>query len=157
MKPTRFRQHTYVTPEFFDYLDVLVEAMESGITPTVVSPGTAIGSSAAAINAAIVADGLYSYSVAVKVCGADGEILNGFDGEKLSVSVTKSSTGGTVAIVGGLTEVEFAKGIATFNVVYTGTWAAADTATIKIGYGDSADSVLGQELTPAQVKDTFIE
>jgi hypothetical protein len=106
------------------------------VTPAV------LGSSAAAVNAAIAGSAAkFTRKVSIELQSANSNLHGWFDG---TFAIAASNTGsGTIAIAGGLTTATFTNGRASVTLEYTGTWAAADTATLtvtggtKLGYAVS--------------------
>ena len=83
---------------------------------------------------------------------AAGEIHTWFNGGK-TISIGHVTAGdGAAAIAGGGTTATFVDGVATVVVEYTGTWAAADTATLTLAEND----VLGYTLSERTSVDTIV-
>lgn len=119
----------------------------------IVATPAALGSSAAAVNAAIGgAAAKFTRQVRIELQNAAGDIHTWFNGS-LAIAVAEITAGdGISAIAGGVSTVEFVEGVGTITIEYTGTWAAADTQTLTITGG----TILGYAVTDKTSVDTLI-
>jgi len=132
-----------VMKPFADAINLLADAMSKDITLSA-TPAT-LGSSAAAVNAAIAgAAEKFTRSVVVKLTNTEGELHTWFTGT-FAIAATKSSTGGTIAIAGGATAITLTNGQGSIVLEYTGEWAEGDTATLTITGGEVQSVTLGNK------------
>lgn len=132
-----------------DYLAQQEKAL-SGDMVLVATPAT-LGSSAAAVNAAIGGAGAkFSRDIVIKLQDAAGNVHSWFNGT-FAIAAAKVSTSGVVAIAGGLSVATFVNGVATITLNYTGTWAAADTQTFTV----TGSTKLGYTIADKTSKDTL--
>jgi hypothetical protein len=130
---------------------VLRDKALSGDMVLVVVPAT-LGSSAATVNAAIGGvDAKFTRDVVIELEAANGDVHTWFDGT-FDIAATKTSTAGVIAIADALTEASFVNGRATITLEYTGTWAAADTATLTV----TGSSKLGYTIANKTSVDTLV-
>lgn len=123
----------------------------SGDMVLVLSPAT-LGSSAAAVNAAIGgANAKFTRDVVIELQAANGDVHTWFDGT-FAIAATKTSVAGVIAIAGALTVATFVNGRTTITLEYTGTWAAADTATLTV----TGSTKLGYTITNKTSVDTLV-
>ena len=102
-----------------------------------------LGSSAAAVNAAIASPvGYFERSVEVRLETAAGSIHEWFDGS-FTIAGSKASVGGTATSVGGT--VVLKKGRGTAKIRYTGAWLAAETATLTVTGDTLYGAVVGNK------------
>lgn len=120
----------------------------SGDMILVVSPA-ALGSSAAAVTAAIAGSG-FTRDVVIELQAANGDVHSWFDGT-FTIAIAEVTAGtGTASIVS--TTATFENGRCTITITYIGTWAAADTATLTITGGTK----LGYTIANKTSVDTLI-
>lgn len=124
----------------------------SGDIVLVVSPA-ALGSSAAAVNAAIAgADAKFSRDIVIELQAANGDVHSWFDGT-LAIADTEVTAGsGTVSIAGSITVATLVNGRAVVTLEYIGAWAAADTATLTVTGG----TILGYNIANKSSTDTLV-
>lgn len=123
----------------------------SGDMVLVATPAT-LGSSAAAVNAAIGgAAAKFTRNVVIELQSANGDVHTWFDGT-FAIAATKTSVAGVIAIAGALTVATFVNGHATITLEYTGTWVAADTATLTV----TGSTKLGYTITNKTSVDTLV-
>jgi hypothetical protein len=143
------QQAQYSTSNLASITEALI-SMVSGdmiITP---SPAT-LGSSAAAVNAAIAGAG-FTRTVAVTLQNTAGKTLYPYNGT-LPVSVAEVTAGDGTSNLAGVTEITFVSGVASVEITYIGTWANTDIQTLTIG---STSTVLGYSVADATSVDTLI-
>jgi hypothetical protein len=128
-----------------------LQLMVSGDMALECDPET-LGSSAAAVNAAIAGDG-FSREVTVSLVDTEGNKLIAFNGT-LPVGVATSSNGTEAANIDEATTLTFVEGEASITINYTGSWAAADTCTLTVG---DTSSILGYPVLDATSVDTLVE
>jgi hypothetical protein len=105
----------------------------SGDIALACSPATT-GSSAAAVAAAIAgAASKFTRTVTVTLQTAAGDVHSWFSGTRNIAAARVGS--GTIGIAASATAVTFVNGVGTVVMEYTGTWAAADTATLTVTGG----------------------
>lgn len=115
-----------------------------------ISPAT-LGSSAAAVATAIAGDG-FTRDVEVTLENAAGDRMTWFNGS-FAIAASETTAGdGTAAISGGGSTVSFVEGKATVTLEYTGTWAAADTATLTV----TGKDILGYSTSNVTSVDTLV-
>ena len=115
----------------------------------VATPAT-LGSSAAAVNAAIAADGQFDRTVVVTLETAAGAIHNWFNGT-FAIAGSEVTAGDGTADTTALT-VTVVNGVGTCVLRYIGAWAAADTATLTV----TGDTIFGAVVANATSVDTLI-
>lgn len=139
-----------VMQPYADVINVIADAMSQDII-LVATPAT-LGSSAAAVNAAIAGDDeKFTRTVAVKLTNTEGDTHAWYTGT-LAIAVAKSSTSGVVAIADSATTVSLVNGVGSVTLNYTGTWAAADTTTLTITGG----TIMSATVTNKTSIDTLI-
>lgn len=143
-----FKRHTYTPNDYYDYQ----KAVENGLSGDImiVPVPAACGSSAAAVNTVIGAEGKFTRTVHVKLTDTDGTVHEWFNGS-LAVAASKSSTSGLVAIEDSATSMLFVNGEGDVIIEYTGAWAADDTATVTV-----SGTILGYSLTQKTSVDTLV-
>lgn len=141
-----FRENTYVTKEFNDYLGLLVSGMSGDITATIVP---AEADALEVTNAEL--DAGYEFEVEVKIVNGDGKVLSFYNGE-LNVIVVNDSAAGTVAIneedAGGAganvnEDLKFSDGVLKFKVTTDGTWDNTADDKIEITLDNADAKILG--------------
>lgn len=127
----------------------LLSSMIGGDIEIAVDPVT-LGSSAAAVNAAIAGDG-FTRTVAVSIVNSNDDVLP--YNKTLPIEVVAVTDGDGDASVVGST-VTFVNGVASVVITYTGAWAAADTCTLTVG---DTSSILGYSVSNKTSVDTLVE
>lgn len=127
----------------------IMNAAMSGDIALMVTPAT-LGSSAADVNAAILADGQFDREVEVKLVDSNGNVHTWFNGE-LSIAGTEVTAGDGTAGTTAAT-VTMVNGVGTCVQRYIGTWAAADTATVTVTGG----TLLGYTVANDTSVDTLV-
>lgn len=110
----------------------LIEKALQGDMVLVVTPATD-GSSAAAITAAILADGKFVRTVHVELQTAAGEVHTWYDGTFAAAGTEVTAGDGTAPTAAAT--VALVNGAGDIDQEYIGAWAAADTATVTITGG----------------------
>jgi len=114
----------------YDYLETLAKALGTDIGMSI-SP-ISLGSSAAAVNAAINGSGgKFVRTVAVEVVTSSGE-RHAWLNTTFKVTVSKTSTSGVVNSPNVAGRCVITNGVGEVTLEYTGTWEAGDTAIITI-------------------------
>lgn len=149
-KINTFKQNSFKhsLKDFWQYLS-LVEKALSGDLVLEVTPATT-SNSAATVNNTISTNGKFTRDVVIKLKTANGEVHTWFNGT-FAISASATTTSGTIAIAGGLTDATFTEGQATVTLEYTGTWASGETATLTVTGG----SKLGYTITDKTSVDTL--
>lgn len=146
-----FNDHTYVTPEFFEYLRMVEKAL-SGDIVLVLSPATT-GSKATAIAAAVAAQGgKFIRTVKFELQDAAGNIHTWFSGDIALTSADVTAGDGESAIADEATNVTLKEGVGSVDIEYSGAWAAADTNTLTTTQRD----ICGVTITAKTSIDTVI-
>ncbi len=149
-KPFKTTIKPEVMKPYADVINVIADAMSQDII-LVATPAT-LGSSAAAVNAAIAGDDeKFTRTVAVKLTNTEGDTHSWYTGT-LAIAVAKSSTSGVVAIDGGGSTVALVNGVGSVILNYTGTWAEGDTTTLTITGG----TILSATVTNKTSVDTLV-
>lgn len=126
----------------------------SGDLEFVADPETA-ANGFTAINAAIAgAASKFTQTVTFTLQTAAGEVHTWYTGTR-TIGIADTSSAGTAAIAdtATATTLKFVAGVGTVTVEYTGTWAAAETATLTLTDGN----VLGVEPGDATFVDTIAD
>jgi len=113
--------------------DRLRSLAASGDLQFSISPAT-LGSSAAAVNAAIAAadDDKFTRVITMKLQTAAGEVHTWYSGVK-TVGVTENASGANaIADTTSAVSVTFVNGVATATLEYTGTWAEGNVSTFTM-------------------------
>jgi hypothetical protein len=147
----RFKKKVYPHSlnEFWEYQSIVEKAL-NGDMALVVTPVT-LGSSAAAVNDEITANNKFTRDVEVELQTTDGEVQSWLNGT-FAIASSVTSTSGTLAIAGGLTEVTLKEGKGLVTLEYTGTWASGDVATLTVTGG----SKLGYSIADQTSTDTLV-
>lgn len=130
----------------------MAEAM-SGDMVLVCTPAT-LGSSAAAVNAAIAGAGAkFQRTITCSLKNANGDAHIWYNGT-IDISEAEVTNGdGAASINGGGSTVTLVAGVGSVTLDYVGAWAAADTETLTFG---NNKMILGKTLTNATSVDTLI-
>lgn len=150
----KFKQHTYVPNQFYDYLKRLENAAGGDVNLVILPGMTGAGSNEAAlkpeVSVANSADNPYSFDVTLKIMNkAKTELMDWYNGT-LEVKVDITTSAGTIAVDDGdagaagadvTKNMTFKNGICIFTVTMGGTWAENDT--IKVTVDDSNVGILG--------------
>ncbi|MDF2907468.1 MAG: hypothetical protein K0R34_2789 [Herbinix sp.] len=150
-KIDQFNDHTYVGPDYFEYLRQVEKALAGDIILSV-TPATP-GSSAAAVATAIAgAAGKFVRTVKFELKDAASNIHTWFNG-KIDLTIAETTVGtGVAAIAGSATSVTLTEGVGSINIEYTGVWAAADTSTLTTTQRD----IVGVTIAAKTSKDTLV-
>lgn len=150
-KIDQFNDHTYVGPDYFEYMRQIEKALAGDIV-LALTPAT-LGSSAAAVAAAIAGTaGKFVRTVKFELKDAAGNIHTWFNGD-IGLAIAESTAGdGVAAIAGSATKVSLVEGVGSIDIEYTGTWAAADTSTLTTTQRDIA----GVTIAAKTSKDTLV-
>ena len=141
-----FRENTYVTKEFNDFLRGLMDGF-SGDIDAVILPAEA---DALEITNAELGAG-YEFDVEVRIVNGEGDTIQPFNGE-LNVIVVNDSAAGTVAIneedagVGGANvneDLKFVDGVLKFKITTGGTWDNTANDKIDITLDNADVKILG--------------
>lgn len=140
----------YSMAKLWAYLGIMETAL-AGDLVLAVTPA-ALGSSAAAVNAAIGGTaGKFTRQVRVELQNADGDIHTWFNGS-LAIAASEVTAGnGVSAIAGGAATVEFTEGVGIVTIEYTGTWAGgvAQVETQQITHKADAAGTITVTVTAA--------
>ena len=145
-----FRENTFVTKEFNDFLRNLIEGV-SGDVDIVITPAmTGAGGDGVALEPAVAeANDDYVATVRVEVQNDAGEVLEFYNGT-LEAKAVVSATNGNVKINDGdfgandadvTADLKFEDGVLEFTVTLGGTWAENDD--VKITIDDDNVGILG--------------
>ena len=141
-----FRENTYVTKEFNDFLGGLISGVSGDIDAAIIP---AEADALEVTNAELGAG--YEFEVEIRIINDDGNILNFYNGE-LNVIVVNDSTAGTVAIneedagAGGANvneDLKFNDGVLKFKITTGGTWDDTEDDKIEITLDDADVEILG--------------
>lgn len=147
----KFKSHTYVPNQFYDYLAKIEDAASGDVDLVILPAMTGDAGNEEALKPAVSvandAEESYAFDVTLKVMNkAKTKLMEWYNGT-LEVKVDITSTSGTIAIDDGeqggdATEnVTFENGVCTFTVTLGGTWAEDDT--IKVTVDDSNVGIMG--------------
>lgn len=144
----KFKSHTYVPNQFYDYLKCLEDAASGDIDLVILPAMTGAGGNEAALNPAVsVANDDYAFDVTLKVMNkAKTDVMEWYNGT-MEVKVDITTSAGTIAINDGeqggdaTKNMVFENGVCTFTVTLGGTWAENDT--IKVTADDSNAGIMG--------------
>lgn len=141
-----FRENTYVTKEFNDFLGGLISGVSGDIDAAIIpAEADALEVTKAELDAG------YEFEVEIRIINDDGNILNFYNGE-LNVIVVNDSTAGTVAIneedagAGGANvneDLKFNDGVLKFKITTGGTWDDTEDDKIEITLDDADVEILG--------------
>lgn len=114
-----------------------LQAILAGDFALSVSPAT-LGSSAAAVNAAIASDAeKFTREVTIKLVNGEGDVIR--TNRSFAIAASEDTAGdGVLGIAEDADSVELVNGEATVVLEYTGTWADEDTATLTVTGGEVA-------------------
>ena len=141
-----FRENTYVTKEFNDYL----QGIESGLSADIESVIIPAEADALEVTIAELAAG-YEFEVEIRIINDAGNTLKFYNGE-LNVIVVNDSAAGTVKIneeaAGGAganvnEDLSFSDGILKFKITTGGTWDEGASDKIDITLDDADAMILG--------------
>ena len=141
-----FRENTYVTKEFNDFLGGLISGVSGDIDAAIIP---AEADALEVTNAEL--DAGYEFEVEIRIINDDGNVLNFYNGE-LNVIVVNDSGAGTVAIneedagAGGANvneDLKFNDGVLKFKITTGGTWDDTDDDKIEITLDDADVEILG--------------
>lgn len=150
----KFKQHTYVPNQFYDYLAKIEDAASGDIDLVILPAMTGAGGNEAALEPTVSeandTDDVYAFDVSLKVMNkAKTQVMEWYNGT-LEVKVDITSTAGTIAIdddeagaagVDATKNMTFENGICKFTITLGGTWAENDT--IKVTVDDSNVGIMG--------------
>lgn len=147
----KFKSHTYVPNQFYDYLAKIEDAASGDVDLVILPAMTGAGGNEAALKPAVsAANDDYAFDVTLKVMNkAKTKLMEWYNGT-MEVKVDITSTAGTIAIddgdagaagVDATKNMTFENGVCTFTVTLGGTWAKDDT--IKITVDDSKVGIMG--------------
>lgn len=144
----KFKSHTYVPNQFYDYLAKLEDAASGDIDLVILPAMTGAGGNEAALNPAVsAANDDYAFDVTLKVMNkAKTDVMEWYNGT-MEVKVDITTSAGTIAIDDGdqggdaTANMPFENGVCTFTVTLGGTWAENDT--IKVTVDDSNAGIMG--------------
>lgn len=150
------KRFTYTPNEFYDYLMGIEDLIYGDIGGLVVSPPmTGAGGDEQAVT--LTPDNAKGYvqEVVVKIVNSNGDVIQPIDDKVLEVTLTKSSTAGTIKLNGetyvSKVNLEFVRGVCAFTVELGGTWEAGDY--VKVSLSTDADGLLD---TPETVTDHYL-
>lgn len=146
----QFRENTFVTKEFNDFLQGFIEGA-SGDVDIVITPAmTGAGGDEVALEPTVAeANDDYTATVKVEVKNDAGDVLKFYNGT-LEAKAVVTSTAGTAKINDGAfgvananvtADLKFDDGVLEFTVTLGGTWAENDT--LKITIDDANVGILG--------------
>lgn len=150
----KFKHHTYVPNQFYDYLSRLEDAASGDIDLVILPAMTGESGDGAALEPTVTeANDDYAFDVTLKVMNkAKTDVMDWFNGT-LEVKVDITSSAGTIAIDDGdagvagadaTKNMTFVNGVCTFTVTLGGTWAENDT--IKVTVDDSNVGIMGYSI-----------
>lgn len=150
------KRFTYTPNEFYDYLMGVEDLIYGDIDGLVVSPAmTGAGSDEQAVTLTPDNAKGYTQEVVVGIVNSNGDVIQPVDGKVLEVTLTKSSTAGTLKLNGetyaSKVDLEFARGVCAFTVELGGTWAANDY--VKVTLSTDAGGLL---TTPETVTNHYL-
>ncbi len=145
----------YSLAKLWSYLAILEAALIGDLV--IVATPTTLGSSAAAVNAAIGgAAAKFTRQVTIELQNAAGDVHTWFNGS-LAIAVAEVTAGsGVSAIAGGVSSVTFVEGVATVTLEYTGAWAGGvkQVETQQITHKADAAGTITVTVTSAGMTDS---
>lgn len=147
----KFKQHTYVPNQFYDYLAKIEDAASGDIDLVILPAMTGAGGNEAALEPTVSeandTDDVYAFDVSLKVMNkGKTQVMEWYNGT-LEVKVDITSTSGTIAIDDGdqggdaTANMTFVNGVCAFTVTLGGAWVKDDT--IKVTVDDSNVGIMG--------------
>ncbi len=113
-------QHDYQWYQLWKFLSGDIDSAVNGVTDNVEGP----------------TDGVTTQTFEISLVDKDGNVYEFYNGP-IKLAIAKSSTGGTIAIDPASTTPNMKNGRYTVSIIFGGTWATGDTATLTISDPDS--------------------